>query len=197
LTSTANWYTKVVLEKSDVADIYRKVKSERRATLVRSQELDRQLRAYDRVLDGYLQLFPELAQETEDDTEAESPHEFVRTLRPPPSRNHPPSPLIRRQRLRSIPRGQDAILSIMEESEFRNRRWTALEMAEELDKRGWTPKSDDPVNAVRASLNRLRTTHPNVRRSRNGEEGTMRYWYSSRAREAETITGQDSGSLET
>jgi hypothetical protein len=150
------------VEKAEAEEIYAQVRLERAGVLEEMRALERRLRAYDRLLGGYAMLFPELDEhpETENGT-------VRRVITDPPPR--------RRLRSGPPPRGQDAVLAVLQDPKFRGRRWTVGEMTEELFERDWKPDSDQPNNAVRAALNRLRDTHPRVRRTRS-DDG-MRYWY--------------------
>ena len=150
------------MEKAEVEEIYAQIRLERVGVVEEMRALERQLRGYDRLLDGYAMLFPELNEhpETEDRT--------VRRVITGPSP---------RRRLRSgpPPKGQDAVLAVLQDPRSPSRRWTVGEMTEELFERDWKPDSGQPSNAVRGALNRLLDTHPRVRRTRS-DDG-MRYWY--------------------
>jgi len=68
---------------------------------------------------------------------------------------------------REGPGTTEAILTILREAD---RPLHDIEILELMDKRGWAPPSRTPLNALRASLSRLRRTTPPtiVRRSRDG-----------------------------
>src|SRR5215213_312207 len=51
------------------------------------------------------------------------------------------------------PRGAEAILRVLSENEGTG--WTVQEMTAELERRGWTPNSKNPVDAVRTAMTRV------------------------------------------
>lgn len=85
------------------------------------------------VISGYLQMYPGLADEFElpFDVGEMSPREG------------------------EAPRGAAAVRIILQESP--RKRWVVSELVDELRRRSWLPKSDNPANAVRAALERLLT----------------------------------------
>ena len=161
-----------MLEKDDIAQVYERVEAERANALLEQHELDKRIRAYDRVLSGYQMLYPDLRQDNATTNEGEKKL---------PAGHLSPGRLPARRHLEPSPRGQAAILTVMEDPVFSDRSWTAAEMTHELERRGWAPESENPMNAVRVALNRLGATHPNVHRLRRrpgNEEGGFRYRFS-------------------
>jgi hypothetical protein len=61
------------------------------------------------------------------------------------------------------PRGAEAVRRVFAESE--DHGWTVQEMTAELERRGWTPDSNSPVDAVRAAMMRaLRASDGTIER---------------------------------
>jgi hypothetical protein len=148
-----------MLDRDEVAEAYEKAKQERQRAWRRMHDAQQTIQALARVMEGYAMLYPELKQ---DEPEESGVQQRLMT-RPPASTSLEIN----------NPRGQEAVLEVMKDEAFANRRWTIEEMTEELDRRGWTPKSEQPVNAVRAALNRLARSDDSVRRLRNKERGLV------------------------
>ncbi len=107
----------------------------------------RRAAALDKLVEGYLELFPGLADPSSSAEGAEK-----------------------------APRGQDAVLRIMESIENKGRYWTLPAMVDALTKHGWLPESKgNPANAVRTALDRLAERDDRVHKGR-GSTGTV-VWY--------------------
>lgn len=66
-----------------------------------------------------------------------------------------------------VPRGREAALQILKEHPFRE--MTISDMVEELESRGWAPKSERPEGVIRTTMGRLMKDHPGeVVRVRDG-----------------------------
>ena len=50
------------------------------------------------------------------------------------------------------PTGQEAVLRVLSDITYRGRYWSPSMMVDELEGRGWSPRSDNPVNAVRTDV---------------------------------------------
>jgi hypothetical protein len=115
--------------------------------------------ALEKLVSGYLELFPDLA------TEA--------TVDATPNGHEPESG-------ERKPRGQEAVLRILSSIEWKGRYWTLSAMTQALAERGWLPetKSDtgNPENAVRTALTRLVESNDRVSKGR-GATGTFVYYY--------------------
>jgi hypothetical protein len=122
------------------------------------QRLERRLDVLRRLIDGYVELFPELAQAV-----GQRPSVPTNITSAPPT-------LPAEER----PKGQEAVRRILEDSE--RRAFTVPEVVEELRKRGWLPPSEDPSAAVRAALTRLTSTHPHGYQ-KGRHQGTVIYGY--------------------
>lgn len=77
-------------------------------------------------------------------------------------------------RVNEGPSGADAVLQILQVDE--GQLYTVRGMVAALDQRGWLPQSENPPNAVRTALERLRTQNKGVYKEYN-DEGVMAYCY--------------------
>lgn len=117
---------------------------------VRTAMLAAQRRAHSltKLIEGYVELFPELAEPQEvADVDANDGDK---------------------------PRGQEAVLAVMKESP--GKWFTVPSMTRELAQRGWQPATDNPANATRAALDRLVSAPGQVRKDR-GATGSVTYSY--------------------
>jgi hypothetical protein len=73
------------------------------------------------------------------------------------------------------PTGQEAVLRVLSDITYRGRYWSPSMMVDELEGRGWSPRSDNPVNAVRTALTRLAESDARVLKGR-GEHGIVYYF---------------------
>ncbi|HEX6422779.1 MAG TPA: hypothetical protein VFZ79_04825 [Acidimicrobiales bacterium] len=103
--------------------------------------------ALQKLVSGYVELFPALAA---------------------PDATAPPDEVTK-------PRGQEAVLKVMESPEFRGRYWTVTAMTDALSERAWLPESNTPGNAVRTALDRLAEKEPRVHKG-PGSHGVVWYW---------------------
>jgi hypothetical protein len=147
----------VVMEQSEARDILQKLRAELAEAHGVVEAAQRRVAALDKLVEGYIELFPELA------TSPAAAHT---------SNGHPN--LIE---VGGKPRGQDAVQRIMESIESKGRYWTVTAMVHEMDTRGWLPKTKgDPANAVRVALDRLAERRPDRVRKGPGSTGTL-VWY--------------------
>jgi hypothetical protein len=72
------------------------------------------------------------------------------------------------------PSGAEAVLQILQVDE--GQFYTVRQMVTALDERGWLPQSENPPNAVRTALERLRAQNNGVEKAYN-EHGVMAYWF--------------------
>lgn len=138
------------MEQSEAQDILRKLRAELTEANATVAAAQRRVAALDKLVEGYVELFPGLASpESTGQTHAETDER---------------------------PKGQDAVLKVMESIEFKGRYWTVSAMVEELTRRDWLPESKgDPGNAVRTALDRLATSGGLVHKGR-GEHGVVFYY---------------------
>ena len=73
------------------------------------------------------------------------------------------------------PSGAEAVLQILQVDE--GQFYTVREMVAALEERGWLPQSENPPNAVRTALERLRAQNKGVEKTYN-QDRVMAYWYS-------------------
>jgi hypothetical protein len=144
------------------------------------REAQRALAALDKFMSGCVALYPELREQGDD--------RQGRLIDQPPRAIPFPS---------GKPRGQEAVLAVMEDPENAARRWSIHDMTEELARRGWTPESDNPRGAVRAALNRLAQSEASVLRLKTKDGLMFRYRPTGEAgtfpQIAETTVRVDSG----
>ncbi len=128
-------------------EVLRRELAEAQAVVASAQ---RRAAALDKLVEGYLELFPGLAEPDPNGT-ADSGAE-------------------------KAPRGQDAVLKVMESIESKGRYWTLAAMVDALTKHGWLPESKGkPANAIRTALDRLAERDDRVHKGR-GSTGTV-VWY--------------------
>src|SRR5580704_9678535 len=85
----------------------------------------------------------------------------------------------------TAPRGGEAVLRVLQT--YENRMFSVAEMVNALSERGWVPDSDDPANAVRTALERLRAAKtPGLKKIR--KEGKVLYRYNEPEPEPPTRT---------
>ena|SRR5579862_8231293 len=72
------------------------------------------------------------------------------------------------------PTGADAVLQILQVDEGQG--YTVREMVAALEERGWLPQSENPPNAVRTALERLRAQNIGVSKGRNRHD-VVTYWF--------------------
>jgi hypothetical protein len=115
-----------------------------RAELV---ETERRGAALRKLVDGYVELFPDLADPIHANAVAES---------------------------ETRPKGREAVRLVLMESPG---QWFTLPyMLDELQRRGWLPESNEPGNAVRAALTRL-VTDPDFQKQREHKSGAVVFAY--------------------
>jgi len=107
-----------------------------------------------KMLDGYIELFPELKQLTRSNSD-----------------ESPPSATVDR------PRGQEAVRRVLVESA--DHWWTIGEMVAELKRRDWLPDSDNPASAVRTAMERLAGSDQGVRKGVSKSDGYIAFRYSN------------------
>jgi hypothetical protein len=71
------------------------------------------------------------------------------------------------------PRGVDAVRRVLVEN---GGKMTSREIADELLRRNWTPRSSDPLNATSSNAGRAFDTMADIHRERNAQ-GHFLYWY--------------------
>lgn len=107
----------------------------------------RRVASLEKLVEGYLELFPGLTE-----------------------------PASREAGVEKAPRGQDAVLRIMESIGNKGRYWTVTAVVSALADHGWLPESrGNPANAVRTALDRLAERDERVHKGR-GSKGTV-VWY--------------------
>ncbi len=111
---------------------------------------EKRLAALQKLVEGYLELFPELTDDAPTNSAAAATNETNR------------------------PKGQEAVRQVMMESP--GKWFTVPLMLEELRKRGWLPETDEPGPAVRASLTRT-LADPRFRKGRGQKTGAVTYTY--------------------
>jgi hypothetical protein len=85
------------------------------------------------------------------------------------------------------PRGAEAVLRVLQVNE--NKTYSVPDMVQALNDRGWLPDSDDPANAVRTAMERLRTANtPGVKKFR--KEGTVLYRFNEPEPSTEGAAGK-------
>jgi len=123
----------------------------------------RRIAARAKVREGYTELYPRLREEfAEDETPRASS----------PTGVEYPDPMTDR------PRGQEAVLRILEDRQFAGKYWTVTMMVEEMRERDWLPGSETTAaahNAVRAALSRAES-HPRIRKG-YGRNGHVVYYF--------------------
>jgi hypothetical protein len=77
-------------------------------------------------------------------------------------------------RISDAPGGAEAVLQILQVDE--GQPYTVREMVAALDRRGWLPQSENPANAVRTALERLRGQTKGVNKGRD-TAGVVVYYY--------------------
>lgn len=112
---------------------------------------ERRLGALRKLVEGYLELFPDLA-----DSAAASAAAAAESQ--PDGR----------------PKGQEAIRRVLMESP--GKWFTVPYMLEELRRRDWLPDTDEPGNAIRASLTRV-VADPVFQKSRGAKTGAVTFAY--------------------
>lgn len=70
----------------------------------------------------------------------------------PPAKARPRTTSKRPPRREAIPRGSDALERVFKDTP--GHVWTVRSLLGELERRGWTPRSDKPLSAVRSNLAR-------------------------------------------
>jgi hypothetical protein len=143
------------MEQTEAREILHRLRAELVEARGVVEAAQRRVAVLDRLVEGYIELFPELAETPAGHTD--DAHSIV-------------------SEVGTTPRGQDAVLRIMESIETKGRYWTVTAMTHEMDTRGWLPKSKgDPANAVRVALDRLAEREQRVHKGR-GSTGTL-VWY--------------------
>jgi hypothetical protein len=128
------------MEQTEAWEILRKLRGELAEANGIVAAAQRRVAALDKLVEGYLELFPGLAST------------------PPPEADQAGSNGDGEKR-----RGQDAVISIMEIIENKGRYWTVKAMVDALAERDWLPDSKgNPANAVRTALDRLAEKDPRV-----------------------------------
>jgi hypothetical protein len=157
------------MDQLEAAEILRKLRKEHAEAAEALSASQRRLGALAKVIEGYLELFPSLAQPSGDSVAA-IPEDDGR------------------------PRGQDAVMQVLESIENRGRYWTVGQMVEELARRGWLPDSrgGDPGNAVRAALARAADSSDRVHKGR-GRTGTIVYFFQHDGMEPPHFVGPQPG----
>ncbi len=112
---------------------------------------ERRLAALGKLVEGYIELFPDLA---DSQVAVPSSPEWAE----PDNR----------------PKGQEAVRRVMMESP--GQWFTVPYMLAELRRRDWLPESDEPGNAVRASLTRL-VVDPQFQKGRGAKTGAVTFAY--------------------
>jgi hypothetical protein len=117
------------------------------------RDLIRQMEARSKVIEGYEELYPELAENEDDSYEGTDDEQEEWPL---------------------VPRGQEAVRRLL--SERPAQWWTIDEVVSEMYERGWLPGGKNPTAAVRAALGRL-TDDPlsGVDKGR-AKDGRRVYW---------------------
>jgi hypothetical protein len=124
--------------------------------------------AIEKLVEGYIELFPGLADET-----ADIPRERKATVTLSPSR----------------PKGQEAVLRVMAEPMNRGKFWTVAKMTDELHRREWSPDSDNPASAVRTAMIRVEQANPRVIKG-SGATGTIVYYLMQDENDVPTFSGE-------
>jgi hypothetical protein len=142
------------MEQSEARDILRKLRTELTAAEEAVAAGQRRAAALAKLVDGYVELFPDLAHDDAQDTD-EGEDE------------------------RGVPRGQEAVRRVMESIEFRGRYWTVTAMVQALEQRGWLPRNTkgDPAAAVRTALDRLSVKEGSRVHKGRGRTGTVVFYY--------------------
>ena len=140
------------MEQNQARDILRSLRSELAEANAVVAAAQRRVATLEKLVAGYVELFPDLA-----DPEPGEVGE------PPVEERHP--------------RGQDAVLKVMQSIEHKNAYWTVPKMVAELDRRGWQPETKgNPANAVRTALDRLAERDERVKKGRGGHGHVVWYW---------------------
>jgi hypothetical protein len=134
------------MDEFEVREIFRTLRRELAEAEATLAAAEHRVAALETLVSGYVDLFPALAS-----IEAAAPDEVTR------------------------PRGQEAVLRIMQLPEFKGRYWTVTAMTDALRERDWLPHSNTPANAVRTSLDRLAEKEPQVHKG-PGSHGVVWYW---------------------
>lgn len=112
----------------------------------------RRANSLEKLVGGYIELFPGLS------GDAPSPEQMVDED--------------------ARPKGQEAILKVMEDYEFKGRYWTVAQMVDELSARGWMPESrGNPANAIRTALGRVYESNKDRVYKGQGRTGALVYFY--------------------
>lgn len=122
------------MHESEARRILNSLRSEFEQERAAEEAAKRRAAALQKLIDGYIELFPGLADHAP----------------PPASFNHE----------EERPRGQEAVRRVMRQSP--GKWFTVKLMAGELQRRGWLPDSEQPINAVRTALDRLAEADPHV-----------------------------------
>ena len=148
--------TITAMEQSEARKILLQLRRELTETQAVVEAAQRRTAALNKIVDGYIELFPELA-----------------TLPAEMETSGGHSKLVE---ISGKPRGQDAVQRIMASIEYKGRYWTVSAMVHEMEQRDWLPESKgDPANAVRTALDRLAERDERVHKGR-GSTGTI-VWY--------------------
>jgi len=136
------------MERSEVERTLASLHSEVTAT-------ERRLGALHKLVEGYLELFPDLSDTT--DTATDSAEELKPDDRP---------------------KGQEAVRRVLMASP--GKWFTVPYMLEELRRHNWLPDTDEPGNAIRASLTRV-VADPAFQKSRGLKTGAVTFAYTPHA----------------
>jgi hypothetical protein len=146
------------MDEAQAADILETLRAELAEAIQSIVAAQKRAASLEKLIQGYVELFPALAPVQHvyaSDFLTMSETATVSVLRPP--------------------RGKDAILKVLQAPEYRGRYWTVSQLTDELIQRGWTPESDQPVNAVRTTLTRVTETDHRVHRGRGANNHIV--WY--------------------
>lgn len=143
------------MNEDEAREIVRGLRSELAAARETVVAARRRADALTKVVEGYLELFPNLAESIRRQG-PQAPSETPAAA-PAPKDDQAPSETT------DYPRGQDAVLRILKADEFRGRYWTINQIADELYQRGWPPRArsgealdrTQGLHSVRAAVARL------------------------------------------
>jgi hypothetical protein len=138
------------MNQAEARQILEALRGELESAVAKRTDLEKREAAIRKLIDGYLELFPGLAS-----------HQTLMPL---------PAPVVSLR-----PRGQEAVLRVMEDSV--GKWWTVGTMVHELEKRGWLPESEQPANAVRVAMERVVTAASPPYFKDKGASGTVTFSY--------------------
>jgi len=156
------------MDQAQAAQILHSLRAE--ATEARRTVADAEKRAaaLDKLIEGYVELFPALAAESEPEA---SPDQVTLYLANGRTLSYIDKP-----------KGQEAVLRVLQATECRGRFWSVGEMTKELERRDWSPQPRnpnnpdfDPAGAVRSALDRVAEADPEHVYKHKGRNGVI--WF--------------------